>query len=130
MATLVRRDSRFFFGEMMRNASLDAVAGLWLFASAFFLPATYLFFVNNLAAGGIVAIIAFFGPFANPRFAWIPAALGLWTAISPIALDFTEFLGATWNNVIVGLLIVVLSLRSWTAGKNARDAGMLPDRGQ
>jgi hypothetical protein len=114
---------------MVRNATADALVGVWLFASAFVFPATYLFFVNNLTAGGIVAIIAFFGPFANPFLAWLPAVIGMWVAISPVALDFTQHFAATWSNVIAGLVIMVLSMRSWWLTKDERGTG-IPDRGQ
>jgi hypothetical protein len=118
-----------FFADVMRNATTDALAGLWLFASAFVFAAGYQFFVSNLAAGGLVAILGFFGPFANPAFAWIPAIVGLWVMVSPVALGFTEHGAATLSNVITGLAILVLSIRSWSMTKGARGSG-IPDHGQ
>jgi hypothetical protein len=41
---------------------------------------------------------------------WINFVLGLWLIIAPFALHYnTEFV-ATWNNVIIGIIVAVLSI--------------------
>ena len=127
MVTLARRATFPSFREIVSTASLDALVCIWLFSSAFVFTVNHAFFVNNLAAGGIAAILAFFGPFANRRFAWLPTAIGVWVAASPIALGFMHEPAAALNNVLTGIAIVVLSLRSRRLSEDAHDAGVLPE---
>lgn len=44
---------------------------------------------------------------------WINVSLGSLLALAPLALGYTELSGATWNAVVVGVTVVVLSL--WSA---------------
>ena len=41
----------------------------------------------------------------------INAALGVWIVVAPFALDFGTD-AATWNNVIVGLLVLIFGVSS------------------
>ncbi|HWO42609.1 MAG TPA: SPW repeat protein [Candidatus Eisenbacteria bacterium] len=36
--------------------------------------------------------------------------LGIWTVVSPYALDFTTHAAANWNALVVGVLLILLSL--------------------
>jgi hypothetical protein len=48
----------------------------------------------------------------RPAFSanWVNVIFGIWVAVSPFALAFTALPAATWNAVIVGLLIAILAL--------------------
>ena len=127
MATLTRDATGIRFSELVKTAGLDALAGVWLFFSAFLFSAGYSFFVNNLSAGGLVAIFAFFAPFAHRGFAWIPLGIALWVAVSPFVLGFTDHTGATWNNLLTGVVVAGLTIRSAWLSKEAHDAGVLPE---
>jgi len=41
---------------------------------------------------------------------WINFVLGLWLIIAPFALRYNMVATATWNNVIVGVVVAVLSI--------------------
>lgn len=41
---------------------------------------------------------------------WINFVLGLWLIIAPFALRYNMVPTATWNNVIVGIAVAVLSI--------------------
>ena len=127
MATPARRDVGTYVSALVKSAGLDALAGAWLFVSAFlFQHGEGLFFINNLACGAIVAILAF-GAFAHVWLAWLPAAIGAWVIISPFALGFMDDSAATANNVLTGAAIFILAIRSWTVTKSARDVGIMGD---
>ncbi len=41
---------------------------------------------------------------------WINFILGLWLIIAPFVLHFSNNQAATWNSVIVGIVVAVLSI--------------------
>ena len=74
-----------------------------------------------------VAIFAFFGPFAHRWLASFELGIAVWVTISPFVLGFTEDRGATWNNILTGLVMFALTLRAGWLSKEAHDAGALPE---
>jgi len=44
---------------------------------------------------------------------WINAALGVWLIIAPFILGYANLAGALWNDIMVGILVVVLA--GWAA---------------
>ena len=127
MATLAKHDAARYGGSLLKSASLDALASVWLFVSAFlFLQGNDVFFINNVTAGALAAILAF-GGFAHVWLAWLPAAIGAWVIVSPFVLGFTDNSIGTWNNVLVGIAMLGFALRSWSVTRSARDAGVMDD---
>jgi hypothetical protein len=125
MATLAKRETGSYATALVADAGLDAIAGAWLFISAFvFFQGTGTFFINNLTCGAIVAILAF-GAFAHVWLAWLPAIIGMWVMISPFALGFGMDSVATANNVITGAVILSIAIHEWTVTKSAHEAGMM-----
>jgi len=125
MATLAKRGTASFATALIRDAGLDALAGAWLFLSAFiFFHDTGALFINNVTWGAIASILAF-GAFAHMWLAWLPAAIGMWVMISPFALGFGSHPIATANNVITGAVILSVAIHSWGVSKSAHDAGMM-----
>jgi hypothetical protein len=41
---------------------------------------------------------------------WVNAALGLWLILSPFILGYSTTVVATWNDVIVGVVVLMLAL--------------------
>ncbi len=41
---------------------------------------------------------------------WVNVLLGIWVIISPFVVQFARIPAATWNNVIVGIIIAILAL--------------------
>jgi hypothetical protein len=109
---------------LFASAGLDAAAGAWLFLSAllFHHGVDYLF-INNLTSGAFAMVLAF-GAFAHVWFAWLPAVLGAWVIMSPFVLGFADNLAGTVNNVLTGVIILVLAVRSHSVASAAHDAGV------
>ena len=127
MATLAQSDTRTYMTELIRAAGLEALAGVWLFVSAFLFHEGYSpYFINNLTAGGLAVVLAF-GPFAHTWLAWLPVGIGAWVIVSPFALGFGENLAGTWNNIVTGGAILALALRTYVVRKGAQDSGIDPD---
>jgi len=126
MAVVAKQDTGTYARSLVRSAGLDALAGVWLFASAFLLSHDQISFINNVTCGGIVAILAF-GPFAHAWLAWLPLAIGGWVVASPFVLGFAGDAAVMWNNVLTGALMLVIAARSQTLTKAAHDAGVLSD---
>lgn len=124
MAILAKRDASAHASALIKSAGLDALAGAWLFVSAFLFQAgeTSLF-INNLTCGAIVAVLSF-GGFAHVWWAWLPAAIGSWVVVSPFVLGFSGA-AATANNIVTGAVILILAVRSFTVTKSAHDLGMM-----
>lgn len=106
--------------EQVRVASgLDVLAAIWLFISAFVVPMYYGLAWSN----GIVAVVVFIlaglrasNTQTTSGLSWINFLLGIWVLISPWALHTTQTHGAITNNVIMGIIMILLPLWSALAG--------------
>lgn len=114
--------------QVVTASGLDALAGLWLVLSpwvlAFQVPAAT---TNNIIFGLLITLLAairFFGAFNAAWVSWVNAVLGLWVLLSPWFLGFTAFEVPTTNNIILGIIVIVLA--SWSA--LATEAGNRSDR--
>lgn len=101
-------------GQVITASGLDVLAGIWLIISPFVLGfqdirnATS----NDVIFGIIIVILAairFFGAYAVSSLSWIVALIGLWILVSPWVLAY--FVNGTplWNNIITGIVIIVLA---------------------
>lgn len=112
MATITHRKE-----QVMTASGLDALAGIWLLLSPFILgfmsgPAT----TNNVLLGiaiAVLAIIRFSGAYNQSWISWVNVVLGVWVLISPWVLGFASSRVPTTNNVIVGIVVIVLA--AWSA---------------
>lgn len=87
---------------------VNVVLGVWLFIAPFFGigagdPAAVW---NSYIMGLAVALIAL-AAVSEPRKweEWTNLIIGVWLIIAPFVLGFTEQQGATWNQIIVGILV-------------------------
>jgi len=103
--------------QVMTASGLDTLAGVWLLLSPFILrfgvPAGI---TNNVLVGIVIAVLAivrFSGAYSQSWISWINVVLGVWVLISPWVLQFSGFHTATMNNVILGIIVVVLA--GWSA---------------
>ena len=46
----------------------------------------------------------------NGGVSWLNIILGIWVLISPFVVQFAQLSAATWNNVIVGIVIAILAI--------------------
>lgn len=103
--------------QVQTASGLDVLAGIWLLISPFVLMFySQMATSNNVIVGLAIALIAsirFFGAYDAAWLSWINAVLGLWVLLSPWILGFSEFDVATGNNIILGIIVIVLA--SWSA---------------
>jgi hypothetical protein len=116
MATLTHSHS-----EQVRVASgLDVLAAIWLFISAFAVPMQYGLAWSNAIVAVIVFILAGIratNAGRSPGLSWINFLLGIWVLISPWAIVHTTLTHASvTNNVIMGIIMIILPLWSALAG--------------
>ena len=105
----------------MRTASgLNVIAGTWLFISAWVLgygddDAAV---ATAVVTGAIVTLLALIRVSVVFTQAWpsmVNVAAGSWTFFSPWILGFSDIDRAFWNNLFVGLAILVLAAASASA---------------
>ncbi|HLD21871.1 MAG TPA: SPW repeat protein [Patescibacteria group bacterium] len=100
-------------------SGIDAVLGVWLILSPFLL--TY-YSITNAAWNDIIFGVAV-AIFASMRTrkegyritwpSWVNVVIGLWLIISPFVLGYSLLSNvALWNNIIVGILVVILATSS------------------
>jgi hypothetical protein len=104
--------------QVTTASGLDIIAGLWLIISPFFLAYGNLSraMANDVILGiiiGILALIRFTGAFREGWISWINVLLGIWVLISPWALGYADNAVAMRNNVILGIIVILLS--GWSA---------------
>lgn len=98
-------------------SGLDVLAGIWLLISPFVLAfsANRAAMTNDVVLGiviGILALVRFFGPAQNVGISWLNFLLGIWVLISPFVLTFGTLRSATTDNVITGIVVIILSFGS------------------
>jgi len=87
---------------------LNIIVGIWLFISAFVWRHSAAQFTNTWIMGIIVVAIAAIA-LAWPAIRYLNTLAGAWLIISAFALP-AIMAGTRWNNFIVGVVVVVLSL--------------------
>jgi hypothetical protein len=102
------------------GSGLNALAGAWLFASAWVLDYADdgAALANALIVGAIIVVLAairFAGAYENLLPSWLNIVAGGWTFFSPWLLGFADRSDAVWNNVLVGTVVVMLALVSASA---------------
>ncbi|MDI3339168.1 MAG: SPW repeat protein [Sphaerobacter sp.] len=93
--------------------ALNIALGIWLLGSTYWLDMSL--FKSARVNNGLVAtlVIGFaITQLALPRvraFAWVGVALGVWLAVSPFVLGFTQLTAGTISNVVVGILVALIA---------------------
>lgn len=92
---------------------VNLVLGLWLIIAPFTMQhslagsAAY----NAYIAGLLIAAVSLGALTAFQMWEeWANLILGFWLLISPWTLGFTSSTAATWNQAIVGLLVIVFAI--------------------
>jgi hypothetical protein len=105
-------------------SGLDVLAAIWLFISAFIVHMN----LSLAWSTGIVAVIIFilacvraFGAYGVVSLSWINALLGLWVLISPWVIRPMPMHQAVMNNVITGIIVIILAV--WSALATSTEMG-------
>lgn len=92
---------------------VNLLLGLWLVASPWALnfishqTATW----NAWGVGTVIALAALAALVAFQKWEeWANAALAAWLIVSPYVLEFGTQADATWNQIVVGVLVGVLAI--------------------
>jgi hypothetical protein len=99
-------------------SAISVLAGAWLVLAPFALGSSLTGLdaearMNDVVVGIAIAVIAIVRMVAPYRTAWlgsINVILGAWLVVAPFALGHGGF--ARWNDVIVGVVVVVVALLS------------------
>ena len=99
---------------------LVALAGLWMVIAAFVLdhPADANAQWNAIIVGVVVIVLGAWAAITERAdtsrvLNWISVVAGIWLVIAPFVLAYSELSTALWNDIIVGVIIVVLA--AWSA---------------
>ena len=97
-----------------------AVAGLWEIIAPFVfgMTATTAFLWDAIIIGLALVVLGVWAALANQETTvkylnWINAVLGLWLIIAPFVLSYSSAATAMWNDIIIGLVALVLG--AWAA---------------
>ena len=92
---------------------INLIFGAWLFFSPWLLKYVTLGAAswNSFVFGIAIVVFAVWALFAPKVWEeWTNLILGLWLIIAPWVLGFSAHALATWNLVVVGVVVAVLSL--------------------
>ena len=95
--------------------TVNLVLGIWLIVSPFVLgyaeqtaPAW-----NAYAIGVVIAVLSAAALWQFQKWEeWLSAVLGAWLVVSPWILGFSVSRVATWNQIVVGIVVGVLAFWS------------------
>jgi hypothetical protein len=106
---------------------LVAVAGLWEVLAPFILgySATTVAMWNAIIVGVALIVLSAWAALSEQvrldrNLEWINVVLGVWLVLSPFALNYSTVVAAMWNDIIVGVVVIVLA--AWAATTFGRPA--------
>jgi hypothetical protein len=88
---------------------LDLSLGFWLLASAFLWPHGAAHFVDAVAVGGLLVIVALVRSPRQEQARHASTALAIWLFVANIVLPGTT-LPTAWNHALVAVLVFLISL--------------------
>jgi hypothetical protein len=106
----------------------NLLAGLWLVIAPFVLaretegPGYW----NDIVIGVAVALVTLVrmaAPFRTAAFGMVNVILGAWLVAAPFVLAYSTA-AATWNDIIVGCVVMVLALVSVVLGRRGPSGEM------
>lgn len=99
---------------------LVALTGLWEALAPFILgySVTTIAMWNAIIVGVVLIILAIWAAVSNQagvdrNLDWINVVLGVWLILAPFVLGYSAVLMAMWNDIIVGVVAIVLA--AWAA---------------
>lgn len=103
-------------------SGINILAGIWLIIAPFILRYSGTSYSrNDITIGiivGIIALIRFFSPNTTNWLSWVNVILGLWLIIAPLFFG-AGITASIWNDVIVGIIIVAMSIWSTSSASQS-----------
>ena len=100
-----------------------AIAGIWEVIAPFVLSYTRVSSAmwDAIIIGIVLVILGVWAALANSAgtvkgLSWVNAILGLWLIIAPFILSYSSTASAMWNDIIVGVIVVILGVWAALAG--------------
>jgi len=97
-----------------------AVAGVWEVVAPFVLSYTKHTtpMWDAIIVGIVLVVLGAWAALSNAVgtvkiLSWVNAVIGLWLIVAPFVLSYTKVTAAMWNDIIVGIIVVVLG--AWAA---------------
>ncbi len=107
------------------TSAINMVGGIWLFLSAWMVPAQMTASrANDLLFGVVIFVLSVIRNSVRSRTglaSWLSAAAGIWVAIAPFAMRY-ELTGQRLNSIAVGVAVAVLAAVNGGAGATRRPA--------
>jgi hypothetical protein len=106
--------------EVRGLSGLNVIAGIWLIVAPWVLgysPGDPRW--NDIVFGAIVAILALLratGAYRQAWLSWINALIGTWLIVAAFTIDHSTI--SSWNNLVVGAIVLGLALSSAEATAN------------
>lgn len=104
-------------------SGLSTLAGLWEIVAPFTLgyAALAAATTNAIMVGIIIAILAalrFLGAYRAVWLSYIIGAFGIWLILAPFVLGYSGFATPTTNDILIGMIVVVLSFWAIASTRN------------
>jgi SPW repeat-containing protein len=94
-------------------SGINIIFGIWLIIAPFVLGYTRVEVAmwNDIILGIAVAIIAFIRTMGTGQApaSWVNIVLGIWLIIAPFVLAYGNNPTPRWNDIIVGILVVIFA---------------------
>jgi hypothetical protein len=108
--------------QVQTASTVGALLGIWLVIAPFALAYSHNpgALWNDIIVGVVILILAgvrAYAPDNNVGLAWTSAVLGVWLVIAPFALGHSAITANVWNDVVVGVVVLLVSVWSAVAGQ-------------
>lgn len=91
----------------MWQAWVNGILGAWVFIAAFLTLGSAGNLWNDLIVGVIAAVVGFLMIKPKPWQGWLTGLMGIWLIIAAFIPALRLGGGLLWNNVIVGVLLMI-----------------------
>jgi hypothetical protein len=120
--------TRDWRSDVVGLSGLNVIAGVWLIIAPWVLGySTRDPRWNDVVFGIIVGILALTratGAYREEWLSWINALIGIWLFVAAFTIDHTGV--ATWNDIILGIIVFVLAVGSAEATASVFGRGREP----
>lgn len=108
-------------GEIVGLSGINVIAGIWLIIAPWVLGYSIADPRRNDVVFGIIvgvfALIRVSGAYRDEWLSWANAVIGVWLIVAAFTIDHTA--AASWNDIILGIIVVLLALGSAEATRTS-----------